>query len=114
MLLSACSVLPDTEIPPRREFDVIATYRFRGEGEHAVRVPESGPGLTLFELSSVPETTERFDSRGHRFLVLSSGHRLQVTCRGRIDGEPLGDTVRFPPIADLFPGATSVAPRSSR
>lgn len=97
-----CSVLPSRTFPPQQVVDVEVRYRFDAMPAPRIEIPASGPSLTVLALTTQPEygVHEEFET-GRRYLRID-GVSLDLSCRLRLLG------ASPPPLASLFPGATSV------
>jgi hypothetical protein len=108
LLIAGCSSLPEAVLPPYRDHRIVAVYEFDG-APHAIRLPSSGPDLTIYELQVEPAAREYF-AGGARWLQPAAGiATLRVHCRFRSWGRMPQDG-GAPPLAprELFPGADRI------
>ena len=104
-VLAACSILPSRDFPAADEREVEATFDFGSAPVAAVRVPTSGPDLTVFRLElSPPPIAETFDRDGTRRL-LPSAATSTLRCRYRVYA---ADDGAVPQPAELFPDAARI------
>lgn len=143
VVLDSCATMPDTDYPPSREFELIAT--FLHDTRAPLSVPSSTRDRTIYELSIEPGIAwrERFLADGTRQLTLltesaddatdrsatgspASGSELgdalrhsselreiRVRCRGRLYGRIRAGSVEFVPLESLFPGARRIELRGA-
>ena len=110
VFVAACSVTPDRTEPPHVDAEILVVHALP-PGRSAVRLPSSGPWLTIRSLEvETSGTVERWRS-GTRWLEAPPAAReVRLRCRYRAwtgtgpDGAPLP----APSAQELFPDATAI------
>jgi hypothetical protein len=107
----ACSSLPEPGMQPHADHDVVAVYEFDGE-RHAIRLPSSGPDLTIYELMVEPALPQRFRDQDAWVQPAPDTDAVRVRCRFRGWARSGATGHLRPPLGprDLFPGATRIEP----
>ena len=106
---AACSVLPRQDYPPSDEREVIVHYDLSTVRPATVRVPASGPDLTVLWMDTEPQGLRESFKRGVRRLHIDA-EQLVIRCRYRAYERPAPEAGQreVPAPEDLFPGAISI------
>jgi hypothetical protein len=107
---AACSVVPDRSEPPHVDADVLVVHEL-APGRTSVRLPSSGPWLTIRSLEvETSGTVERWRDGARWLEAPPDARELRLRCRYRAwtgvgpDGEPQSARSAH----DLFPDATTI------